>query len=62
VQLVNYFDHPVEVITLRVAGKLRAARLETPEGAAVNLPLREAEGSTEVTIPKVVLWGAVSME
>ena len=62
VQLVNYFDHPVEVVTLRVAGNLRTARLETPEGAAVNLALREAEGSTEVTIPKVVLWGAVSME
>jgi len=62
VQLVNYFNHPVEVITLRVAGKLHAAHLETPEGAAVDLPLREAEGSTEVTIPKVVLWGAVSME
>ena len=62
VQLVNYFDHPVEVITLRVAGKLHTARLEAPEGAAADLPLREAEGSTEVTIPKLVLWGAVSME
>lgn len=62
VQLVNYFDHPVEVITLRVAGRLHAARLEGPEGAAVDLPLREAEGSTEVTIPKLVLWGAVSMQ
>lgn len=62
VQLVNYFDHPVEVITLRVAGKLHAARLEAPEGTAVDLPLREAEGSTEVTIPKVVLWAAVSMQ
>ena len=62
VQLLNYFDHPVEMITLRVTGKFHSARLETPEGTAVNLSLREAEGRTEVTIPKLLLWGAVSME
>ena len=62
VQLVNYSDHPAEAITLRVAGKFRSARLETPEGAAVDLALRDAEGSTEVTIPKLLLWGTVSME
>ena len=62
VQLLNYFDHPAEAITLRVAGKFRSAHLETPEGAAVDLPLRNAEGRTEVTIPKLLLWGAVSME
>jgi len=62
VQLLNYFDHPVEAITLRVAGKFRSARLETPEGTAVDLPLREAEGRTEVTVPNLLLWGAVSME
>lgn len=62
VQLLNYFDHPVEAITLRIAGKFRSARLETPEGAAVDLPLRDAEGRTEVTIPKLLLWSAVSME
>jgi hypothetical protein len=62
VLLLNYFDHPVEAITLRVAGNFRSARLETPEGAAVDLPLRDADGSTEVTIPKLLLWGAVSMQ
>jgi hypothetical protein len=62
VQLLNYFDHPVETITLRVGGKFGSARLETPEGAAVDLPLRYAEGRTEVTIPRLLLWAAVSME
>jgi hypothetical protein len=62
VQLVNYFDHPVEAITLRVAGKFSSARLETPENAAVDLPLRDAEGRTEVTIPKLLLWATVSMK
>ena len=62
VQLVNYFDHPVEMITLRVAGNFRSANLETPEGAAPNLPLRSAEGKTEVTIPKLLIWGTVSMK
>ena len=62
IQLLNYFDHPVEAITLRVAGKFRSARVETPESAVVSLPLQYAEGRTEVTIPKLSLWGAVSME
>jgi len=62
VQLVNYFDQPVEAITLRVAGTFRSAHLETPEGMPVGLPLRNEEGRTEVTIPKLLLWGAVSMQ
>jgi len=62
VHLVNYFDHPVEAITLRVAGKFRSARMETPEGVAVHPPLRDSEGKTEVTIPKLLVWGTVSME
>jgi len=62
VQLVNYFDHPVEAITLRVAGKYKSARMETPEDAPVNLPVRDGEGSTEVTIAKLLLWGTVSMQ
>jgi hypothetical protein len=61
VQLLNYFDHPAEAITLRVSGKYGSARLETPEAAAVDLPLRDTEGGTEVRIPKLWLWGAVSM-
>jgi hypothetical protein len=62
VELVNYFDHPAEAITLRVAGKFRSARMETPESPALDLPLREAEGRTEVTIPKLLLWSAVSIQ
>jgi hypothetical protein len=62
VELVNYFDHPVEAITLRVAGKVRSARMETPDAPALDLPLREAEGRTEVTVPKLSLWSAVSIQ
>ena len=61
VQLLNYFDRPVEAITLRVAGMFGSARLETPEGVVEDLPLRTEEGKTEVTIPKLLLWGTVSM-
>ena len=57
----SYFDHPVEAITLRIAGQFHSAYLETPEGAAMDLPLRTEEGQSEVTIPKLLLWGAVSM-
>jgi hypothetical protein len=62
VQFLNYFDQPVEAITLRVTGKFHSARMETPDSAAVDLPLREDEGKTEVTIPKLLLWSAVLME
>ncbi len=62
IQLVNYFDHPAEAITLRVAGHFHSARLETPDAAPVDLPVRDEEGKTEVTIPKLLLWGAVSMQ
>jgi hypothetical protein len=62
VQLVNYFDHPVEAITLRVAGTFRSAHMETPEGPTVDLALRNEAGRTEVTIPKLLLWGAISMQ
>jgi hypothetical protein len=62
VQLVNYFAEPVAAITLRAAGEFRSARLETPEQGALSLPLRVAEGRTEVTIPKLLLWGAVSLQ
>jgi hypothetical protein len=62
VQLVNYFNRPAEAITVRITGKFRSARLETPEGAAADMPLRDADGKTEVTIPKLLLWGAISMQ
>jgi hypothetical protein len=62
VQVINYFDHPVEAITLRVAGKFQSARLETPEAAPMDLPVRNEEGRAEVTIPKLLVWGAVSMQ
>jgi len=62
IQLVNYFDHPVEAITFRIAGEFHSAHLETPDGAALDLPLRKGEGRTEVTIPKLSVWAAVSIE
>ena len=62
VQLVNYFDRPVEAITLRLSGNFHSARLETPEWVPMELPLRNQEGRTEVTIPKLLLWGAVSLQ
>ncbi len=62
VQLVNYFDHPVEAITLRLAGKFHSARMETPDAPPMELPVRNEEGRTEVTIPRLLLWSTVSMQ
>ena len=61
VQLLNYFDRPVQAITLRVAAQVRTAQMDTPEGASINLPVKHSEGRTEVTIPKLMLWAVVSM-
>jgi hypothetical protein len=36
--------------------------METPEGQTVDLALRNEAGRTEVTIPKLLLWGAISMQ
>lgn len=62
VQLVNYFDHPVEAITLRLAGKFHSARMESPDAPPMDLSVRSEEGRTEVTIPRLLLWSAVSMQ
>jgi hypothetical protein len=36
--------------------------METPDGPAVNMPLRDADGKTELTISQLSLWAMVSLE
>ena len=62
VQLLNYSNSPATAITIRVSGAYRTGRMFTPEGEAVNLTLTQGEGKTDVTIPKLTLWGGMLLE
>ena len=62
VQLLNYAGAPATRVTVRFNGAFRTARLYTPEEAPVSLPVRIANGRTEVFIPRFAVWGAVLLE
>ena len=62
VQLLNYSNSPAEAMTIRVAGNFKSARLFTPEAAPSSLAIRHDAGQTDVTIPKLALWGGVLLE
>jgi hypothetical protein len=64
VQLLNYATTPFDSrITLRLNGTFKAARMYTPESMPADLAVRViSDGRTEITIPKLALWGAVLLE
>ena len=62
VQLLNYSKWPADSMTIRVSGAYKTARLFTPDAAPENLPARPANGETEISIPKLALWGGLLME
>jgi hypothetical protein len=62
IQLLNYSDAPATAISIRVQGNFKTARLFVPDAAAVDLAVKVAEGKTDVTIPKLSLWGGVLLE
>jgi hypothetical protein len=62
IQLLNYSNSPAQAITIRVQGTFKTARMYTPETAAYDLPLKTAEGRTDISISKLSLWGGVLLE
>jgi hypothetical protein len=62
VQLLNYSNSPAEAMTIRVVGGFSSARLYLPDAAPSNLTIRREEGHTDVTIPKLALWGGILLE
>jgi hypothetical protein len=63
VQLLNYADQPGDRVTIRFNGSFQKARLYTPEGPPVDLPLRPAaKGRIEFMIAKPARWAAVLLE
>ena len=62
VQLLNYSNSPAAAITIRVSGMFKTARLFMPDAEPANLDISAAEGKTDITIPKLSLWGGVLLE
>ena len=64
IQLLNYATTPFDSkITLRLNGTFKTARMHTPESAPVDLGVRVMSGGrTEITVPKLAIWGAVLLE
>ncbi len=64
IQLLNYATSPFNSkITLRLNGNFKTARLFTPEDAPLALEARAMpNGRTEISIPKLAVWGALLLE
>ncbi len=64
IQLLNYATTPFDSkITIRLNGTFKTARMYTPESAPVDLGVRVMPNDrTEVSIPKLAVWGAVLLE
>lgn len=60
--LVNYSGFPVENITVRYPGKLKSARMLSPEAAARNLGTYPGPEDTEVEIDKVGTCATLILE
>jgi hypothetical protein len=61
VQLLNYSRFPATDITIRVRGKFKSAHLIGPD-AEPEVVIRAGDTQTEVTIPKLTLWGGLVLE
>jgi hypothetical protein len=62
IQLLNYSDTPAAAITIRVSGTFHSARLWSVDAEPADLMIRAADGKTDVTIPKLSLWGGVLLQ
>jgi hypothetical protein len=59
IQLVNYATEASESTTVWITGDYSSARLYTPGGGTVELPLKRGGGRTEINVPSIVSFGAV---
>jgi hypothetical protein len=64
IQLLNYATTPFDSkITIRLNGTFKTARMYTPESAPDDLGVRVMpNGRTEISIPRLAVWGAVLLE
>jgi hypothetical protein len=63
VGLLNYAGLPFDqTITIRVNGTYGNATLYTPENAPLALAVRTVKGRTQVSIPKLAVWGGLMFE
>ncbi|MBI4875949.1 MAG: hypothetical protein HY822_15035 [Acidobacteria bacterium] len=62
VQLINYASEPADLITVRVRGEYRGARLFRPHAPSVELKTRLSKGNTEVRLEEVAVYAALLFE
>jgi hypothetical protein len=62
VQMLNYADFPAESMTVQAASGFRTARLYTEDGVVTELPVKAVSGKSEVSIPRLVIAGALLLE
>src|SRR5947208_3650385 len=62
VQLLNYSNVPATAITIRVAGNFKTARLIMPDAEPAPLEMSSDDGQTDITIPRLSLWGGVLLD
>jgi len=62
IQLLNYSKWPAEAITIRISRTYKTARMVTPDAPPEDLEIRLSEGNTEISLPKLPLWGGVLLE
>ena len=59
IQLVNYATEPAGPMDLWVEGRWSTARFFAPDAAPSDLPVRQSGGRSEITVPKLGVYGAV---
>lgn len=59
IHLVNYATEPAESVVIWVTGQFGSARLITADGTSAELPLKRSGGRTEITVPKLAVYGVV---
>ncbi len=63
VHLLNYASYPSESVLVRVAGDFTKAHFYDPEGdASSDIAIEKSDGRIEVTIPKLSVYGVLSVE
>lgn len=62
IQMVNYADAPADTITIWVMRKVAAARLEVPNSTTIDLPVRRRGGRSEIVVPQLEIYGALTVE
>jgi hypothetical protein len=62
IRLANYATAPSGPVQIWVTGRFGSARLESPDLPPAELVVKRSGGRTEITIAKLVAFGAVLLQ